>query len=299
MPQAPARRDTSKSSAVATLVTLHHRRRGWAWVGIGSLIGLVVYAGIDVRLFENLTGTPGILSAIPVFVLLALFLAGLVVVIADTSRIHRADAGVRVTAKNSVSHYPIYAHAHSYPPRHHGSWVFAIIMLVGMTSIAVFLLPAQVNAWGFVAGAESQDTFNPVSYGESCTGLTRSGGCHPVTEGYLSKTGARVNWGGMVPLAQPFRVRDPLWPWGTGRALTSDDGSAIASIIGGLFFDGVALVLLYAVVVIVRGTESRQRQRMVVPAGAHPGRARQAHHPDRGHQGSDVHHRARRRRGRR
>jgi hypothetical protein len=299
MPQAPARRDTSESSAVATLVTLHHRRRGWAWVGIGSLTGLMVYAGIDVRLFENLTGTAETLSAIPIFVLLALFLAGLVIVIADTSRIHRADAGVRVTAKNSVSHYPIYAHAHSYPPRHHGSWVFAIVMLAGMTSIAVFLLPAQVNAWGFVVGAESQDTFNPVSYGESCTGLPRSGGCHPVTEGYLSKTGARVNWGGMMPLAQPFRVRDPLWPWGTGRALTSDDGSAIASIVGGLFFDGVALVLLYALVVIVRGTESRKRQRMVVPAGAHPGRVRQAHHPDRGHQGSAVQHRARRRRGRR
>lgn len=299
MPQAPARRDASESSAVAILVTLHHRRRGWAWVGVGSLIGLVVYAGIDVSLFENLTGTAEILIAIPVFVLLALFLVGLAVVIADTSRIHRADAGVRVTAKNSVSHYPIYAHAHRYPPRHHGSWVFAIVMLVGMTSIAVFLLPAQVDSWGYVVGGESQDSFNPVSYGESCTGIPRSGGCHPVTEGYLSRTGARVNWGGMVPLAQPFRVRDPLWPWGTGRALTSDDGSAIASIIGGLFFDGVAVLLLYALVVIVRGTESRQRQRMVVPAGAHPGRARPAHHPDRSHQGSDVHHRARRRRGRR
>jgi hypothetical protein len=57
MPQAPARRDTSESSDVANLVRLHHRRRGWAWVAIGSVIGLVVYAGIDVNLFENLTGT--------------------------------------------------------------------------------------------------------------------------------------------------------------------------------------------------------------------------------------------------
>lgn len=297
MPQAPARRDTSDSSTVATLVTLHHRRRGWAWVGTGSLIGLAVYVGIDASLFENLTGTVRTLSAIPGFVLLALFLVGLVVVIADTSRIHRADAGVRVTAKNSVSHYPIYAHAHRYPPHHHGSWVFAIVMLVGMTSVAVFLLPAQVNSRGYVVGAESQDTFSPVSYAESCSGMSRGGGCHPVTEGYLSKTGARVNWGSVVPLAQPFRVRDPLWPWGSGRALMSDDGAAIASIIGGLFFDGVAVLLLYVLVVIVRGTESRQRQRMVVPAGTHPGRVGQAHHPHRGHQGSNVHHPARRRRG--
>ena len=85
------------------LVRLHHRRRGWAWVAIGSVIGLVVYLGIGVNLFENLTGTAETLGVIPVFVLLALVLAGLVVVIVDTSRIHRADAGVRVSAKGGVS----------------------------------------------------------------------------------------------------------------------------------------------------------------------------------------------------
>ena len=40
-------------------------------------------------------------------------------------------------------------------------------MLVGMTGITVVFLPAEVNSWGYVAGAESQDTFNPVSYGQS------------------------------------------------------------------------------------------------------------------------------------
>jgi hypothetical protein len=114
MPQAPARRATSASSDVAKLVRLHHRRRGWAWVAIGSVIGLAVYAGISVSLFENLTGTAEILNVIPVFVLLALVLVGLVVVIVDTSRIHRADAAVQVSAKGSVSHYPLYAHAHRY-----------------------------------------------------------------------------------------------------------------------------------------------------------------------------------------
>jgi hypothetical protein len=117
----PARRE---SSDVAQLVRLHHRRRGWAWVAAGSAMGLVVFAGIDVSLSENLTGTAGTLSVIPVFVLLALVLAGLVVVIVDTARIHRADAAVRVSAKGGVSHYPLYAHAHRYPPRHRGSWVF-------------------------------------------------------------------------------------------------------------------------------------------------------------------------------
>jgi hypothetical protein len=103
MPQAPARRAASESSHVAKLVGLHHRRRGWAWVAIGSAIGLAVYVGIDINLFENLTGTVRTLSIVPVFVLLALALAGLVVVIVDTSRIHRADVAARVSAKGSVS----------------------------------------------------------------------------------------------------------------------------------------------------------------------------------------------------
>jgi hypothetical protein len=298
VPQAPARRATSESSDVAELVRLHHRRRGWAWVAIGSVIGLVVYVGIDVNLFRNLTGTAETLSVVPVFVLLALVLAGIVVVVVDTSRIHRADAAARVSAKRNVSHYPLYAHAHRYPPRHHGSWVFAIVMLVGMTWIAVFLLPADVNSWANVAGAENQDTFNPASYAQACSGIPRSGGCHTVTEGYLSKSGEDVTWGSQVPLDQPFSVRDPLWAFGSGRTLISGDGSAIGTIIAGLFFDAVALVLLYALVVIVRDTSSSRSRPMPVPARADPGGVPQTHHPARGHHGSGVRHPARRGRGR-
>ena len=297
MPQAPVRA-TSESSDVAKLVRLHHRRRGWAWVAIGSVIGLAVYVGIGVNLSGNLTGTAETLSIIPVFVLLALVLAGLVIVIVDTSRIHHADAAVRVSAKGSVSHYPLYAHAHRYPPRHHGSWVFAIVMLVAMTSLAVFLLPADVNSWAYVAGAENRDTFNPVSYGPACITVPRRG-CHTVTEGYLSKSGADVTWGSQVPVGQPFSVRDPLWAWGTGRNLISGDGSAIGTIVAGLFFDGVALLLLYVLVVIVRDTPLRPSQRMSGPAGADPGRVRRTQHPDRGHHGSGVRRLARRGRGRR
>jgi hypothetical protein len=299
MPQAPARRAASGSPDVAKLVRLHHRRRGWAWVATGSLIGLVVYVGIDVNLFENLTGTAVILSVIPVFVLVALVLAGLVVVIVDTSRIHRADAAVRVGARESVSHYPLYAHVHRYPPHHRGSWVFAIVMLVAMTGIAVFLLPAEVNAWAYVVGAENQDTFNPVSYGHVCRSVSRGGGCHTVTEGYLSTSGAHVTWGNQVPLAQPFSARDPLWAWGSGRGLIDGDGSAIGNIVAGLFFDGVTLVLVYALVVIVRDTPSRQSQQVSVPAGADPGGAGRTHHPDGGHYGSAARRGARRGRGRR
>jgi hypothetical protein len=298
MPHAPAKRATSQSPDVAKLVTLHHRRRGWAWVAIGGVIGLLVYVGIDASLFDNLTGTAEILSVIPVFALLALVLAGLVVVIVDTSRIRRADAGARVSAKGHVSHYPVYAHAHSYPPRHHGSWVFVIVVLAVITAINVVLLPSQVNSWAYAVGAGHEDTFNPVSYGRACNGLARHGGCHIVTEGYLSKSGADVTWGSQVPLGQPFTVREPVWAWGSGRTLTDGDGSAIPNIIAGLFFDGVTLLLLWVLVVVMRDKSSKEAKRASVPAGADPGAVRRVHHPNRAHQASSVR-RAHRGRGRR
>jgi hypothetical protein len=256
------------------------------------VIGLVVYAGIDIHLFENLTGSAETLSVVAVFVLLALVLAGLIVVIVDTSLIHRADAAVRVKAKGSVSHYPLYAHAHRYPPRHHGSWVFAIFMLVAMTGITVAILPAEVNSWAYVVGAANRDTFHPVSYSQACSGGRGGGGCHTVTEGYLSTSGAVVTWGSQVPLGQPFSVRDPLWAWGTGRSLTNGDGPAIETIVAGLFFDAVTALLLYVLLVMVRHS-----QRMSAPASAVPTAARRAHHPNPGHQGTGARRPARRRRG--
>jgi len=299
MPQAPPRRATSESSDVAKLVTLHHRRRGWAWVAVGSVIGLVVYAGIDVNLFKNLTGTAETLSVIPVVVLLALALTGLVVVVVDTSRINRAHPAAQVSAKDSVSHYPVYAHAHRYPPRHRGSWAFAIVVLVAMTGIAVILLPSEVNSWAYVVGAEHQDTFNPVSYAQACVAGTRGGGCHTVTEGYLSHSGAHVTWTSQVPLGQPFGVPEPLWAWGTGRNLMNGDAAAIGTIIAGLFFDGVALLLVYVLIVLVRDPSPTRGKRTSVPAGPHPGAAHPAHHPDRGHHSDGGRPSARRGRGKR
>jgi hypothetical protein len=292
MPQAPARRGTGDSLNVAKLVTLHHRRRGWAWVAVGSAIGLAVYAGIDVSLFAHVTGAVETLSVIPVFVLLGLVLVGLVVVIVDTSRLHRADAAARVKAKGSVSYHPLYAHAYRWPPRHHGSWGAVIFMLAAMTFIAAYLLPQEVNAWAYVAGAENRDTFNPVSYSQCPIVFGRGG--RVVTEGYLSRTGAQVNWGSQVPLGQPISVRDPLWDWGTGRKLIDGDGSAIPDIVAGLFFDAVAVLLLYVIVVVVRETSPGRSRRIPAPAGTGPGGVRRTPHPDPGHHGNSARRYARR-----
>ena len=297
MPHAPAEPETRESSDVATLVRLHHRRRGWAWVAIGSVIGLAVYAAINVNLFNSLTGTAETLSVIPVVALLALALVGLVDVIVDTTRIHRADATVQASAKSSVSHHPLYAHAYRWPPRHPASWVAAIFMLVAMTCITAYILPQEVNAWGYVVGAEHQDTFNPVSYATTCATVGRGFRCNSVTVGYMSRTGANVIWGPQVPLGQPFRVRDPLWVWGTGRNLIAGDSSAIPTIVAGLFFDGVALLLLYVIVVLLRETSPRRNRPTPVPAGPDPGAAQGAHRAERGHHADGTRPRAHRGRG--
>jgi hypothetical protein len=301
MPQAPALRDTSESSNVAKLVTLHHRRRGWAWVAAGSLTGLAVYVGIDANLFAHLTGAAAAFSVIPVLALLALLLVGVVDVIVDTARLHRADAAVRVSAKGSVSHYPWYAHAHRWPPRHPATWVAAIFVLSVMTCVTAYILPQEVNAWAYVAGAEHQDTFNPVSYATACAAVGRRGlgQCQTVTQGYLSSSGASVYWSPQVPLGKPFSVRDPLWAWGSGRGLITDDGSAIATILGGVFFDGVALLLLYVLVVLLRETSPRRSEPVSVPAGADPGGTSRTHQPSRDHHADGTRrsaHRGRRRR---
>lgn len=290
---APAQPETRESPDVATLVRLHHRRRGWAWVAVASAIGLAVYAAIDVNLFNSLTGTAEALRAIPVVALLALVLVGLVDVIVDTARLHRADAAVQVSARGGVSHHPLYAHAYRWPPRHPASWVAAIFMLAVMTCITAYILPQEVNAWAYVTGAGHQDTFNPVSYATACTMVGRGYHCQMVTTGYLSNSGAQVIWGPQVPLGQPFRVRDPLWAWGTGRNLIAGDGSAISTIIAGVFFDGVALLLLYVLVVILRDTSPRLRQPMSVAAGSDPGGVRRTQHPDRGHHADGTRPRAR------
>jgi len=295
MPEAPAQRDNRQGSDVTSLVRLHHRRRGWAFVATGSAIGLAVDAGIDASLPGSRTGTAEAFSAIPLFVLAALAVAGLVVVIVDTSLIHRADAALRMSARASVSHYPWYAHAHRWPPRHPGSWVAAMFMLLAMTTITVYIVPQEVNAWAYVAGAAKQDTFNPVSYSTSCSIMGRRGvSCQTVTQGYLSHSGTNAIWGSQVPLDRPFSVRDPLWAWDTGRILISGDGSAITTIIAGLFFDGIALLLLYVLIVLTRDTSPRRIQRRSAPAGADPDGVRPTHHPADGHHGDRARRRARR-----
>ena len=173
----------------STIVRLHHRRCGWTWVAVCSLIGLVVYVAVDAHLFDNLTGTSELLSVIPGFVLLALVLTGLIVAIVYTVRLRRADAVVRATARANLSHYPLPVHASRYPPRHAGSWVFGIVMLAAMTTIAVAILPRTGALRGIPGRRGKPGHLQPaalqpglqqgrLSYGDRRLPLQERRGCH-------------------------------------------------------------------------------------------------------------------------
>jgi len=236
-----------ESHDVDKIIRLHHRRRGWAWVGFGSLIGLVIYFIIGVTVLINLSGTAATVSLIPIFVLLALAVVGLVTAIVDSIRLGRFSESARRKAKSNVVHAPVYAHAHRYPPRHGVSWVAGLFMLAALVGLTVIFLPWEVNSVGYLTGADSTTTFQPVSYAQDCA---RSG-CSTVTDGFLADSGADVTWGSQVPLNKPFPVKVPVWNWGIGHNLIEGDGTAIAGLIVGLIFDGFAIMLISIFVMVI------------------------------------------------
>lgn len=244
--------------AVDQIVRLYHRRRGWAWTGFGSLIGDFIYLIIGVAFFQNLTGTAETISVVPVFVLLVLTVIGLVIALVDTVRLHGYGREIREEARARVSHHPLYAHAHRYPPRHFGSWVGGIFVIVCIACLTVPFLPREVNAVGYLTGAESQATFYPVSYGQSCSKT----GCSTVTDGYLSTSGADVTWPDDVPLSRPFPVRVPAWQWFTGENLITSTGDAIGSLVMGLVFNGFALLFLSIIFFAVRARHLTKKRAM-------------------------------------
>lgn len=248
------------ASAPGTAETerLLHRRHGWAWTTVLSLIGLVGYAVIGAHFFPGATGALADVSAAIVAGLLALAAAGLVVVLVDTVRLHRLDATMRAAARGRVSHYPVVAHAYRYPPKHRISALFGKLLLAGWIVLTISFLPSQVNAVAFLAGAGGTGTFFPVSYAQECG----RGGCTTVTNGNLvtGATTASATWPGQAPLDLPFTVRTPAWNgWGSVQ-LVGNDENAVVSIIVGLLFDTVAVVAVFAFAVMVRHWLTRLHQ---------------------------------------
>jgi hypothetical protein len=265
----PVHSETS-SPEVAATVRLLHRRRGWVWTAVGSAVAWLVTLGLLGSLDPNASGAAIAVPAIFVLLLTAVFVVAVVASIVDTVKLHRVDPDVRSQAGGHVTHYPTRSHAYRYPPRHRFTWVFAWVFMTILVGIGIAVLPGFVDGVAYLAGAESNATFVPVSYGQQCS---RSG-CSTVTNGYLepgSAGGTSVTWPGQVPLGQPFTVRAPLMTWGFGSGLIDGDGTAIGYIFAGVLLDGGAVLVLFAAYKLVRNWFQHRRAATVTAMPAERG----------------------------
>jgi len=242
---------------VAAAVRLLHRRRGWLWATVISVVAFVVACGLLGSLAPNASGAGLGVASVFILLLAAAAVVGLVASIVDTVRPHRLDHGVRRQARARTVHHPARAHAYRYPPRHRWTWVFSWLVMVILLGLGVATLPALVDGVAYLAGAENTATFYPTSYGQDCG---RSG-CSTVTNGFLGSgsTAAPATWPGQVRLGVPFTVRQPAWNWGFGSQLIDGDGTAIAYIVVGVLMDGFSVFILFALYKVVRHWVRRRR----------------------------------------
>jgi hypothetical protein len=119
-----------------------------------------------------------------------------------------------------------------------------LVALATVPLLTVVILPDQVNAVAYLAGAGKTVTFVPQSRALVCSRF----GCDTWTDGVLqTNPPVTATWPNQVPLGQPFSVRQPWWNgWGHRDLMNGGaSGGAIASCLFGelvTVFFGVGLV---------------------------------------------------------
>jgi hypothetical protein len=240
---------TASDSGVAATVRLLHRRRGWVWTAVASFVAWLVAVGLLGSLGPNAHGAGQAVAAISVLLLTIVVVVALVASVVDSAKLRSLDPGVRNHARQRTTHHPVIAHAYRYPPHHRFTWFFAWLLLVIFVGIGIAILPGLVNGVAYLTGAEKSVMFLPTSYGQQCGRY----GCSTVTDGFLQNPGETpVTWPGQVPLDLPFPVREPVWAWGWGSQLIHSDLGAVGTVLGGLFFDGLSVIVLIFAVKAVR-----------------------------------------------
>ncbi len=261
---------------VTAAVRLMHRRRGWIWTAVISVVAWLVAVGVVGSQSPNGAGAGTDVAAILVVLLTVAAVAALVASVIDTvrlRRLRRQHPGVRQQAAQAAAHHPVRAHAYGYPPRHRASFVFLWLVLLVVVGLGVAAVPAVVNSVAYLAGAGTSATFVPVSYKTVCSRY----GCGTSTQGYLLTAAGHVaaDWPGEVPLGKPFSVRRPVADWGFGVNLTAGKTGAILDIVLGVLLDGFSvLILVFAVRLVRRWLRHRRGAALAgAGAGAGPGRA--------------------------
>jgi len=138
--------------------------------------------------------------------------------------------------------------------RRRATRLWGTIALLFLLAPAVFMLPREVNAAAWLAGAGRSDTFTGSAYGTQCAG----GSCATVTYGTQASTGRVITWPGRVPLGQPEHFRDPVWNLMSPRA-DETVPDAFVGVALGLVFDAVAVGALAVFTVRARRRAARGR----------------------------------------
>jgi hypothetical protein len=222
--------DPDTDPRVAAVVYLLHRRRAWAWTLGASLVALVAVVAVGTILRSGGTGAASVVGGFTLLLLLALAVVALTAVITDTIRLRRREPSVRAHAASRMSYHPKASQFRT-PVRHRVIHVVGWVALATCPLLTVLILPDQVNAVAYLAGAGSTVTFRPQSYELVCGRY----GCSTWTDGVLqTRPPVRTTWPNQVPLGQPFSVRQPWWN-GWGHPDLMNGGAAAAAIAGVLF----------------------------------------------------------------
>jgi hypothetical protein len=246
--------DPDTDPRVAATVHLLHRRRGWAWTLGGSLVAFVAFVATVTSLWPTAKGAVAVIGGVTVILLLALAVVALTAVITDTVRLRRREPSIRAQATSRTSYHPVAAYPFSTPVRHRTSYVFGWVALAMFPLLTVVILPDQVNAFAYLAGAGNTVTFVPQSLFLNCGRL----GCDYWTHGVLqTNPPVSATWPNQVPLGQPFSVRQPVWN-GWGRPDLMNSGASGGAIAGTLFGD---LGTVFVGVGLVRMVRRRLRRR--------------------------------------
>ncbi len=255
----PASDPPTADPDVAATVRLLHGRHGWSRTAVTSFIVFLLAYGANDNAQSQ--GTPAPSWFVDMIIALgALTIVGIVAAVLDTVLIRRRPPAVRAQAARLAAHHSRRRHAHHYPPRHWVTWSLRWAGLLVILVVAVVSVPAVVDGVAYLAGAERTVAFDPLSYQTNCGRYS----CSTTTDGVLETGGPGVDasWPNVVPLGQPFQVREPVWRWGLGLALIDSDKTAVIAVLISLLIEGFAVLVVVKLIRLARNWRRHRRYRL-------------------------------------
>jgi hypothetical protein len=252
---------------VAAAVRVLHHRDGWTRATITSFIAALF--GVGIYSSANSQGAPPPAWFAPIVIALAILtVVSIVAVIVVSQQLRRMPRSVITAATPIARRHRRGGRAHHFPPRHLFPWLVRWTGMLIILFVAAVAVPGTVNGVAYLAGVGGTVVFDPLSHQTNCTQYA----CDTATDGVLETGTGRMSatWPKVVPLGQPFRIREPEWRWGLGAALIDSDGIAVAAVVLSLLIEGLAVLVLVRLSMLIRNWW-RHRQHLAQLASAPAG----------------------------